>query len=162
MTLVLGGAGALIGSSFGGPAGARLGWAIGTTIGGVIDAINNRPNPGPQGKLSDLRVQTAAYGSTIPRAWGRNVIPGNIIWAANYLNNKTLVPTNSTDYVLTVTANAAIGATTISVAAIPYAIPNKSTIQFLSGWEAQLSSSAAVGATTLHVTALTHAISSGD
>lgn len=78
-TIVLGGLGALVGSSFGGPAGARLGFAIGAAIGGMFDEGMNQPRS-DVGKLTDLRYSGSSYGAVIPRVWGANRVAGNVIW----------------------------------------------------------------------------------
>lgn len=88
-SLVLGGVGALIGSSFGGPAGARMGFMIGSAIGGLIDQAN-APKP-DIGKLTDLKYSGSAYGADIPRIWGKARVAGNVIWAAEDANGNHLV-----------------------------------------------------------------------
>lgn len=88
-TLLLGGAGALIGSAFGGPAGARTGWAIGTVLGSWIEA-SNQPKT-EVGKLSDLRYSGSAYGVPLPRIWGRGRVGGNVIWLKQDLAGNHLV-----------------------------------------------------------------------
>ncbi|GEM_PF-2547690 len=80
-TLVLGGAGALIGSSFGGPAGAKLGLQIGMAVGSVVDSVLAMPKT-ETGKVSDLRIGGSAYGTAITRGWGEFRTPGLIIYAA--------------------------------------------------------------------------------
>jgi hypothetical protein len=77
-TILLGAVGAGVGSLVGGPAGARWGWSIGTTIGSFVDA-GNMPNQ-EFGKLSDRRFSGAQYGSSIPWCWGRARTGGTIIW----------------------------------------------------------------------------------
>jgi hypothetical protein len=89
-TVVLGVVGAAIGSLPGGIA-IQTGWAIGTTIGGLIDASNRPSVHSEVGKLTDLRYSGSNYGATIPRVWGKSQVSGNFIWIANYLNNNTLV-----------------------------------------------------------------------
>lgn len=69
------------------------GWAIGTTIGGFIEGVSNKPNI-EVNKLSDLRFSGSSYGAAIPRGWGKNKFSSNVIWVANYVDNKTLVPSS--------------------------------------------------------------------
>lgn len=90
MTIVLGAAGALIGSAFGGPAGARLGWSIGTTIGSYMDMQGSLPKQ-ETGKLSDLRFSGSAYGATLPMIWGKTRVGGNVIWVAEDEDGNHLV-----------------------------------------------------------------------
>lgn len=77
-TILLGAVGAGVGSLVGGPAGARWGWSIGTTVGSFIDR-GSMPNQ-EFGKVSDRRFSGSQYGAGIPRMWGRNRVGGSIIW----------------------------------------------------------------------------------
>lgn len=83
-TVILGVLGAGLGAVIAGPAGAlkgaELGWAIGTTIGGVIESDKKYPTQ-TYGRLSDLRVTSSAYGTVIPRVWGKVQLSGNVMWA---------------------------------------------------------------------------------
>lgn len=88
-TILLGGAGALIGSAFGGPAGARLGFAIGATIGGWVEQ-RNLPR-GEIGRLSDRRFSGSSYGSNIPIGFGEFRVGGNVIWCAEDSNGNHLI-----------------------------------------------------------------------
>ena len=87
-TLVLGGAGFLIGSAIGGPAGAKIGAQIGVAVGGMIDSELARENAT---KMSDLKLSGSAYGVGIPRVWGRARVGGNVIWAAQDAKGNHLV-----------------------------------------------------------------------
>ena len=78
MDLLLGGVGAAIGSFF--PGGWMIGFSIGTTIGGIIEAGRNQPKVS-QGRIDDYRVTGSNLGAAIPRAWGRARLPSNIVWA---------------------------------------------------------------------------------
>lgn len=88
-TLVLGGAGALIGSAFGGPAGARLGFAVGSMIGGWVEQ-RNLPR-GEIGRLSDRRFSGSSYGSNIPFGFGEFRIGGSVIWVATDASGNHLI-----------------------------------------------------------------------
>lgn len=77
--LVLGAVGAVIGGIYGGPAGAQLGWAIGSSIGSLIDPPKGPTVEGP--KLSDLKTQTADYGTVLPVVYGTVRMAGNVLWA---------------------------------------------------------------------------------
>jgi hypothetical protein len=83
-TLVLGIAGAALGSAFGG-VGAILGRAAGAIAGYVIDGAlfgSTRKVEGP--RLSDLQVQASTEGAVIPRLYGRTRLAGQIIWATDF------------------------------------------------------------------------------
>ena len=103
-TVAFGVAGAVAGSVIPG-VGTALGWEIGTLLGGMLDPQNN------MNLLKDLRVGGSSYGSSIPKLWGRNKVAGNVIWIANYVNNKTLVP-STTYMVFTINTTYAAGITT--------------------------------------------------
>ena len=85
-TLILGGIGAVVGSAFGGPAGARLGFSIGAAIGGLLDAPKGVDQQ--TGKLDDLRTTTASYGTSIPLVWGSMGVGGSVIWASPLQEHK--------------------------------------------------------------------------
>ena len=88
--LVLGVAGAAVGSLFGSP---QLGWIIGSTIGGLVFAPS-QPTINQQGpRLGDLKVQTSKYGATIPKVYGSGRIAGNMIWSTPILETSTTTST---------------------------------------------------------------------
>jgi Putative phage tail protein len=69
-----------VGSLFGGPLGA----AIGATLGRAIDqrflfAPKGRSGP----RLSDMRLQTSSYGTSIPRLYGTMRVAGTVIWSTD-------------------------------------------------------------------------------
>lgn len=72
--VVIAGAGAFVGYMVGGPTGAQIGWAIGSAVAAGSQSA-------AQPSVADLRVQTAAYGTTIPYVFGKQRVAGNIIWA---------------------------------------------------------------------------------
>lgn len=74
--LIVPAAGVVIGYFVGGPTGAQLGWAAGS----AYEASKQKLTTGQT--IGDLRIQTAAYGTTIPYVIGRQRVTGNIIWAA--------------------------------------------------------------------------------
>ncbi|MEH3108091.1 MAG: phage tail protein [Sphingomonas fennica] len=80
-TLVLTG----VGKALGGP----IGGAVGALIGGGIDRrlFGERQTRGP--RLADLKVQTSAYGTTIPRLYGTLRVAGTVIWAADLIETRT-------------------------------------------------------------------------
>ncbi len=74
--------GALVGGVIGsfipgvGPlTGAKYGYAIGSTLG--ADGPEDQFGP----RLSDLKVQSSAYGAPIPIIYGKARVSGNVIWA---------------------------------------------------------------------------------
>lgn len=74
---ILGAVGAVVGGYFGGPAGARWGWVIGSTIGGMY-AQSQQVIPGP--KIGDVQRQVSQEGGFRPIVYGRShPIAGNII-----------------------------------------------------------------------------------
>lgn len=92
MTIILGAVGAGIGYLAGGPAGAKLGWAIGSTVGNVMDVANNAPRT-ESGKLSDLRFSGSSFGAPIPICWGEGGcrVGGNVVWVETDENGDHLV-----------------------------------------------------------------------
>lgn len=83
-TLLLGGAGSLVGGALFGPVGALAGRALGALGGAVVDASlmggsRSRVSEGP--RLSDLDVMTSNAGAPLPRLYGRARLSGEVIWA---------------------------------------------------------------------------------
>jgi hypothetical protein len=76
-SLVLGVAGAFVGSYFG-PLGASLGWSVGSALGTILDP---QKTEGP--RLNDLKVQASQYGQPIPIPYGRVRVAGNVIFATD-------------------------------------------------------------------------------
>lgn len=74
-SLVLGAAGAVVGSFFGGPLGASIGWSLGAALGG---ALFQKGQQGP--RLTDLKLQNSSYGSMIPVLYGMDRFAGQVIW----------------------------------------------------------------------------------
>ncbi|MCA3808420.1 MAG: hypothetical protein IOC33_08995 [Burkholderia sp.] len=68
--LLLGAAGAVVGSFFGAP---QVGFLAGELLGAIL-------TPHKQPQLADIRVQDAAYGKYIPRLYGKYRLAGNVIW----------------------------------------------------------------------------------
>ena len=76
-SLVLGAAGALVGSYIPG-VGAAMGWMLGSAVGGMFAATGHIQD-GP--RLGDTKIQVSTYGKPIPLVYGKMRISGNIIWA---------------------------------------------------------------------------------
>lgn len=73
-SLVLGIAGAAIGSAFG-PLGASIGWALGAAAGSWLDP---QKVSGP--RLDNLKLQTSQYGQMIPIVYGTDRTATQVIW----------------------------------------------------------------------------------
>lgn len=73
-SLVLGAVGAVVGFYFGGPAGAAIGWSLGSAVGGLLDPPKSQ---GP--RLSDLKIQGSSYGSFIGIPYGTIRMAGDVI-----------------------------------------------------------------------------------
>lgn len=84
-SIVLGSVGQSVGGAVGGPIGAALGGALGRFAGGMIDnqifAQNIQLKPRLGTRLTDLAVQSSAYGEMIPIVFGNVRIAGNMIWS---------------------------------------------------------------------------------
>jgi hypothetical protein len=78
--LVLGVAGAVVGSAFG-PTGAQIGWAAGSALGGAIFPAPAQKVQGP--RLGDLKVTGVEYGQPIPYVQGMMRVPGQVWWASD-------------------------------------------------------------------------------
>lgn len=84
--------------------GAVVGWlvpgsyvALGASIGGAIGAAIDPPKI-PKGygpRLSDLSMQTAAYGQPIPRVYGTITVAGNVFWIENNALKETVTVTKT-------------------------------------------------------------------
>jgi hypothetical protein len=79
---VKGAIGAAIGYFVAGPTGAKWGYAIGS----ALDQPAGQDYSGP--RLSDLQVQSSAYGAAIPIVYGNARLSGNIIWALPLIERK--------------------------------------------------------------------------
>jgi len=77
--LALGAAGAVAGFAIGGPTGAKIGWMVGSAIGGSLTKSKLPTVYGP--RLNDLTIQSSAYGNAIPIPFGRVRLAGNLIWS---------------------------------------------------------------------------------
>lgn len=84
-SVALGFAGKAIGTAFGGPLGGMIGGAIGSALGGLIDnQLFPMKQEGP--RLSDLTIQSSAYGAAIPLIYGAdNRMAGNVIWSSGLI-----------------------------------------------------------------------------
>jgi hypothetical protein len=96
----------------------------------------------------------------------------NPVWAADYLSRDHLIPApvpiDAAQFVsangtrVTLTANAAQNATSLTVTALTNAVPANTVLRFAAGKYAYTTSVAAKGATTVAVEALPVALTSGD
>ncbi|MFN3483051.1 MAG: glycoside hydrolase/phage tail family protein, partial [Rhabdaerophilum calidifontis] len=91
-TIALQIAGTAVGSFLGGPFGAAIGSAVGGTVGAMIDrsllGAGKRVIEGP--RLSDLAGISASEGAQIPRVYGRVRIGGQVIWATEFEESRTI------------------------------------------------------------------------
>jgi hypothetical protein len=84
--------GSVVGFFFGQPG---LGYAIGSTLGGLLNPVSpeNQEVFGP--RLSDLTTQISTYGAVIPRLYGTVGVSGNIIWIENNALKETITRSKS-------------------------------------------------------------------
>ncbi|RME63901.1 MAG: hypothetical protein D6782_09310, partial [Alphaproteobacteria bacterium] len=80
-TLVL----SAVGQAVAGPIGALVGAVVGNRIDNSIFGRNLR-REGP--RLTDLGVQSSAYGAPIALAYGRNRLAGNVIWSTGLIEER--------------------------------------------------------------------------
>ncbi|MDX1901894.1 MAG: phage tail protein [Gammaproteobacteria bacterium] len=98
-TVALGLVGAAVGGAFGMPG---LGFTIGSAIGrafftGATQQYQTMQMPGQEGpRLSDLKVQSSTYGTSIPLIYGTYRVSGNMIWATDIVERSTTTTTTST------------------------------------------------------------------
>jgi hypothetical protein len=62
--------------------GAAAGWAIGASIGSLVEQ-SMLGQPAPPNALTDLSVQTSAWGTGIPQIFGTQRVSGNIFWSTD-------------------------------------------------------------------------------
>ncbi|MES2906364.1 MAG: glycoside hydrolase/phage tail family protein [Pseudomonadota bacterium] len=90
-SILLSGAGSIVGGFLGGPLGALLGRAAGALVGNSIDQKlfggGARNVEGP--RLHDLDVQSSSEGNAIPKVYGRARIAGEVIWATRFEEEAT-------------------------------------------------------------------------
>lgn len=82
-SLVLGAAGAAVGSFFG-PLGTSIGWAVGAGIGNALFPGKGQDGP----RLSDLKVHNSSYGQMIPITYGTVRIAGCVIWSTDRVEHE--------------------------------------------------------------------------
>ncbi len=75
--LVLGIAGAAVGSLFGAP---QIGWLVGSTLGSMLGQPDQH-SEGP--RVSDLKVQASTYGAMVPILYGTMRTAGNVVFATD-------------------------------------------------------------------------------
>ena len=72
-----------VGTILGGPIGGAIGALIGQSIDEQVLGPSSR---GP--KLGDLTVQTSAYGTQIPRVYGRMRVAGSVVWSTDLVQSE--------------------------------------------------------------------------
>ena len=83
-TLVLGAVGAFVAGPVGLAVGALAGSAIDRSVLGIGAGGTTREGP----RLSDLTVQSSAYGAPIPLVFGRARVAGNVIWSTGLIESR--------------------------------------------------------------------------
>jgi hypothetical protein len=86
-SIVLGVAGAIVGSFFGMP---QVGWALGSALGSALFQPDGPENKSYGPRLGDLRAQRSMAGGSIPEVHGSARIAGNMIWADNIVEVVTV------------------------------------------------------------------------
>lgn len=67
-----------------GLSGSTIGGFVGSALGGLMSAKDvNLTQQGP--RLFDLKVQASTYGQSIPEAFGRARLAGNVIWSSDLI-----------------------------------------------------------------------------
>ncbi|MVO14736.1 baseplate multidomain protein megatron [Parasedimentitalea huanghaiensis] len=95
-TILLSAAGAALGGSVGGTVAGLssvvVGRAVGATLGRVIDArlLGAGSDPVETGKVDRFRLTHASEGAPIPQIYGRMRIGGQVIWASQFQESKTI------------------------------------------------------------------------
>lgn len=81
--------GGVVGSFVGMPVlGAQIGWALGGVAGALLFPPKGPDTQGP--RLNDLGVQTSGYGVPIAVVAGHTKLSGNVIWATEVEERKTV------------------------------------------------------------------------
>ena len=76
-----------VGGALGGPVGAALGALAGQAVDhGVL--LRGATREGP--RLSELRVQTSSYGTSIPQLFGTMRVAGTVIWSTDLIETRTV------------------------------------------------------------------------
>ncbi|MEO6247509.1 MAG: phage tail protein [Sphingomicrobium sp.] len=76
-----------VGTALGGPVGGALGSLVGQAVDQQL--FGSGPRRGP--RLGDLAIQTASYGTMIPRIYGAMRVAGSVIWATDLVESETAV-----------------------------------------------------------------------
>ena len=90
-TILLSAAGAAAGASLGGPvlglSSAVVGRAVGGTVGRLIDGkiLGSGSGVVETGKIDRFRLTGASEGAPIAQVHGRIRVPGQVIWATEFL-----------------------------------------------------------------------------
>jgi len=96
-TLALQVAGSALGQFLGGPVGASIGAAIGASAGALIDRslLNQGTKPVEGPRLSSSNGISANEGNPIPRIYGRVRLGGQVIWATEFEEERTVEKSGS-------------------------------------------------------------------
>ena len=94
-TIILSAAGAAAGAAAGGSAfglsSVVIGRAVGATLGRVIDQqiLGGGAETVETGRIDEIRITGASEGAPIARVQGRARLPGQVIWASDFLETKS-------------------------------------------------------------------------
>lgn len=80
--LAVAAAGGGLGFLLGGPAGAAIGFQLGAAAGALAFGAGGQDQLVEGPRLTDLKVQTSAFGTPIPIPYGAMRVPGQVIWSA--------------------------------------------------------------------------------
>lgn len=107
-SLVLGVAGAAVGSAIGGSisvlgatvTAAQIGGFVGSLAGQLIDRTLLNPAQGASyhgdgPRLSDVNITSSSEGAPIPRIWGRARVGGQVVWQAKFKETVTTTTTST-------------------------------------------------------------------
>lgn len=74
-----------VGTILGGPIGGMIGAVAGQAVDAQLFGPGRREGP----RLTDLRLQTSAYGTQVPRIFGRMRVAGSVIWATDLMEHSS-------------------------------------------------------------------------
>lgn len=93
-TILFSAAGAALGGGIGGTvlglSGAVIGRAVGATVGRMVDQrlIGLGSDAVEVGKMDRFHIMGASEGAPIAKCWGRMRLPGQVIWASPFVENR--------------------------------------------------------------------------
>ncbi|MGB0960581.1 MAG: baseplate multidomain protein megatron [Halocynthiibacter sp.] len=100
-TLVLSAAGMAVGGAIGGTVMGLSTALVGRAVGGVVGRLIDQRLMGggsqvvETGRIDRLRLMGASEGGAITQVYGRMRVPGDVIWASNFLEHKSVTTQGS-------------------------------------------------------------------